>query len=175
MKNNITRKKLDNSIERQKKTQGQFGKVLDNPGLNVQQNIKAEYDMWGWIYQEIANIRIEISRMATAVRINNKSSPGYLEAYHSHIYSFLVIISPILDTKDWGKINDRWLKAKTDVDDFFKRKRAIPNTKIPFKLIQDLDALYRIALMMAQHAGLGIKVTLNHNLESAIENAIVGD
>ncbi len=39
-------------------------------------------------------------------------------------------------------------------------------------MIKDLDKLYRVALICAQKAGLGFKVSIQNDFEQAIEKAI---
>lgn len=142
--------------------------------MRVSDNMKAEYDMWSWIYQEIANIRIEVSRLGLAVRINNSVSPNYLIPYHAHIYSLLIPMSPVVADTVWMNIEKKWLSVKIEINEFQKKRRGLPNARIPFKLIKDLDDLYRTALLLAQKGGLGFKVTLDVDIDKAIESAIVG-
>jgi hypothetical protein len=130
--------------------------------------------MWYWIFQEIANIRLEVSRLGIMVRMNNKESPNYIETYHSHIYSLLLPISPVIPDRIWKKIEDYWLSVKTEIIEFHKQRINIPNKRIPFTLIRKLDNLYRAALLTAQKAGLGIKVTFEEDIDKAIERSITG-
>jgi hypothetical protein len=117
---------------------------------------------------------MEVSRLGFYVRINNNASPNFLEAYHSHIYSFLVPVSVIVTDTKWSRIENRWMKAKQDIDLFYRARRAVPNKKIPFELVRELDNLYRIALLMAQKAGLGVRTFKDEDVDVAIEKAIMG-
>lgn len=162
------------------RTGDSYNKILEqgqNSGEDINfpvQSVKSQYSMWGFVFQEIANIRMEVSRLGVAVRINNSSSPLYLETYHSHIYSFLIPISVIIQETKWKKIEALWLECKKDIEKYLTERKAIPNKKIPFTLIQKLDRLYRIALLAAQLAGLGISVETDTDIGKAIEEAITG-
>lgn len=171
----LNKKYVDKSVERYNQKMKEGGQSLTDTAFRVSDNIKTEYDMWVWIYQEIANIRMEVSRVATMVRVNNYTSPNFLVPYHSHIYSLLIPMSVVIDTNTWKKIEREWLRCKQEINNYVILKQNIPNKKIPFKLIRDLDNLYRIALLVAQKAGLGMRVTVNENVEDAIEKAITGD
>jgi len=150
-------------------------KVLDDGMFRVSDKIKTEYDMWVWIYQEIANLRLEVSRLATYVRINDKNSPSYLNVYHAHVYSLLIPVSTVIPDVSWIRIEQIWLDSKRDINNFNKERISVPNKKVPFALIRKLDKLYRVALLAAQKAGLGIRVNYDQNLDEAIENAITGN
>lgn len=161
----FTRKHYNQNSEQRDEMEAKFG-VIDN--------IRAEYDMWSWIYQEIANLRNEISRLGLLVRMNTRESPSYLEAYHAHIYSFLIPISTILHDRTWDTLNQRWLKCFNMIKQYFQMRKARPNIKIPFELICELDKLYRDALRIAQRVGLGIKVTLDGDRTESVAAAITG-
>ncbi len=158
--------------ERRIQAQSQSAELFDSPDFHVADNIKSEYDMWSWIFQEIANLRMEVSRLGTMVRINNASSPNFLEVYHSHIYSLLLPVSVVISDDLWKKIYELWLKTKNDILAYQSKRSAVQNLKIPFPLIQELDGLYRIALLAAQRAGLGFKVQMQVDTEKAIARAI---
>lgn len=168
---NTRTKKLTEHYNESQKTSKE---VLDNPMFRVSDKTRAEYDMWVWIYQEVANLRLEVSRLGSYVRINNKLSPTFLDVYHSHIYSLLIPVSTILPNRVWNLVDNSWLQTKKDIIEFNKMRKTNPNKKIPFELIRKLDALYRAALLSAQKAGLGIRVTFEENIDKAIENAITG-
>jgi hypothetical protein len=140
----------------------------------VQPNVKSQYSMWGYIFQEIANIRMEVSRLGIAVRINNYNSPQFLEMYHAHIYSFLIPISVILPLDRWKKVEELWIQSGNEIDSYFLKRQSVPNLKIPKVLIEKLDRLYRIALLVAQHANLGITIETQTDVSKAIEDAITG-
>lgn len=142
--------------------------------FNVAPNVKSQYSMWGYVFQEIANIRMEVSRLGIAVRINNYNSPQFLEMYWAHIYSFLIPVSVILTQDKWKKIEDLWLQCGRDIEEYFKKRSSIPNLKIPKLLIEKLDKLYRVSLILAQHANLGITVEVEQDISKAIEDAITG-
>jgi len=170
-----TKKQTANSIKRLNKSQKEISKLSETGQYSVSNNIQAEYDMWSWIYQEIANIRIRVNQLGMIVRLNNENSPDYLEAYHSAIYSLLLPISVVINDKVWKDINDMWLELKTEVNNYLQKRKVIHNKKIPFELILKMDKLYRIALLVAQKGGLGIKITTNLDFEKSIENMIAGD
>lgn len=163
-----TSKRYDDSQQTSKK-------VLEDSMFRVSDKIKSEYDMWYWIFQEIANLRLEVSRLGILVRINNRDSPNYIEPYHSHIYSLLLPVSVVIPDKIWKKIYAYWLSIKTDINNFHRQRASVTNKKIPFELIRKLDNLYRAALLTAQKAGLGIKVTYEEDIDAAIERSITGN
>lgn len=171
---NFYNKKVKDLKQKYADNQNAAKQVLDDGMFRVSDKIKSEYDMWVWIYQEIANLRLEVSRLGTYVRINNKISPQYLETYHSHIYSLLIPVSTIIPDNIWKLVDKKWLDVKDTINDFNRKRKNIPNKKIPFELIRDLDKLYRVALLAAQKAGLGIRVTFETDLDKAIETAITG-
>jgi hypothetical protein len=165
-------------IQKEKTT---YDRMLDQGGQSgssemfpVQPNIKSQYSMFGYIFQEIANIRMEVSRLGIAVRVNNNSSPSYLEMYHAHIYSFLIPVSVIISEDKWKKVENLWMLCGKEINEYFARRNSIPNLKIPKQLIERLDKLYRIALILAQHANLGITVETESDISKAIEDAITG-
>jgi hypothetical protein len=168
------KKHIKNQKERYNESQDKSTSVLEDGMFKVSDKIKTEYDMWVWIYQEIANLRLEVSRLATYVRINNQQSPTYLETYHAHIYSLLIPVSTVIPDKIWRNVDNKWLTLKQEIIEFYKQRASTPNKKIPFKLIRDLDTLYRIALLAAQKAGLGIRITFDQDIDKSIENAITG-
>jgi len=167
-------KKVKNQTERYKESQNTATEVLSDGTFKVSDKVKSEYDMWVWIFQEIANLRLEVSRLGSYVRINNKNSPNYLDVYHSHIYSLLIPLSTIVPDKVWKKIDDLWIKTKKDINLYKQQRTSNPTKKIPFELIRDLDLLYRVALLAAQKAGLGIRVSHEQDIDKAIENSITG-
>jgi len=146
--------------------------VLNSPGFRVSDNIRSEYDMWVWVFQEIANLRMEVSRLGVYVRINNSNSPSYLKPYHAHILSFLLPVSVVIDWTTWSKVESLYNKLQKNIDDYFTIRKNIPNKKIPDKLIKELDALYRVGLLATQKAGLGFKVNSKLDFEKAIEKAV---
>ena len=168
------KKSLKKASDNYNQGQSDSRKSTENNLFSVSDKIKSEYDMWSWIFQEIANLRLEVSRLATFVRINNKDSPKYLEAYHAHVYSLLIPLSTIIPDKIWKLITDKWVSLKKDIINFNKTRIGSPNRKIPFELIRNLDKLYRIALLAAQKAGLGIRITFDVDLDRAIEDTITG-
>ena len=170
-----TKKQTDNSVNRYDKSQKQTSQLSETGKFSVSNNIQAEYDMWSWIYQEIANIRIRVNQLGMIVRLNNSNSPDYLEAYHADIYSLLLPISVIINDSTWKEIETMWLELKVDINEYLKQRGVIRNKKIPFELIRKLDKLYRIAILVAQKGGLGIKITTNLDFEKSIENMIAGD
>jgi len=170
-----SKKQVDNSIKRFNKNQNENVNLLESGEFSVGNNLKAEYDMWSWIYQEIANLRIRVTHLGMMVRLNNPNSPSFLEAYHSDIYSLLVPISVVIPDATWTKIEKMWLDIKLEINEYLKQRSVIHNKKIPFDLIRKLDKLYRISLLIAQKAGLGFKITTETDLQNSIEKAIVGE
>lgn len=148
--------------------------INDDPSFKINSNIKAEYDMWGWIYQEISNYTAEISKLSVLVRINNSNSPSNLVAYHAHIYTLLIRIRQIIHPTTWTNIDNLWLSAKLDIDNYLKKLRVTPNLRIPFELIRQLDDIYGRALIITQKVGLGIRYNVVQSSEDATERAIVG-
>jgi len=168
------RKQAQKRTERYNESQNTSKEVINSPLFKVSDKTHSEFDMWTWIFQEIANLRLEVSRLGSYVRINNKLSPTFLEVYHSHIYSLLIPVSTIVPDGIWKKIDDKWLETKQDIISFNKIRKSNPNKKIPFELIRKLDTLYRVALLAAQKAGLGIRVNYKENLDDSIDLAITG-
>jgi len=162
-----TQNKINNS-------QANAAGAMDTPELKVGRDIKSEYDMWSWIFQEISNLRVEVSRLGTLVRVNNSSSPEYLPIYHAHIYSLLIPMSVIVSDDLWKKIYKLWLDTEQDIQSYNTQRRNVPNKKIPFELIKKLDNLYRAALIVGQRAGIGFKTTLKQDFEASVEKAITG-
>lgn len=163
------------TTKRYENSQKQSTEVLDDALFKVGSNIKSEYDMYYWIMQEIANLRLEVSRLGILVRLNNRDSPHYLQTYHAHIYSLLLPVSVVIPDFLWKKIDDIWLNSKKDINEFMRQRTAVANKKIPFELIRKLDSLYRAALLAAQKSGLGIRVTFEEDIDKAIERSIVGN
>lgn len=170
----ITKEYVNKSVDRYNQNTKQR-LPLEDTTFRVDNNVKTEFDMWVWIYQEIANIRMEVSRLGTYVRINNNVSPNFLVPYHSHIYSLLLPMSVVIPNAIWFRIEKEWLICKKDINDYLTIKASVPNKKIPFKLIRQLDKLYRIALLVAQKSGLGMRTSSMMDTNEAIENAIAGD
>jgi len=167
-------KKIKNQTDRYRESQNTSANILEDGTFRVSDKVKSEYDMWVWIFQEIANLRLEVSRLGSYVRINNKNSPNYLELYHSHIYSLLIPLSTVVADKVWKKIDGLWMKTKKDINQYKIQRASNKSKKIPFELIRDLDLLYRVALLAAQKAGLGIRVTHDQDIDKAIEQSITG-
>ena len=168
------RKKVDKVTERYDDSQSTSRKVLNDPMFKVGDKVKSEFDMWAWIFTEISNIRLEVSRLGSYVRINTKTSPQFLDVYHSQIMALLLPISVVIPDNIWKKIDNKWLEAKTDIINFNKQRKVNPNKKIPFELIRKLDTLYRVALLAAQKAGLGIRTHYTEDIDKAIETSITG-
>ena len=171
------RKKSESSQQRYNKTMDNFKKVGTNINATLRDsNIKAEYDTWSWYYSELSNIRTECSKLGLLVRINNKSSPGYLNVYHAHIYSFLQMVITVLPENVSDKIKELWLQTKDDINEFFSNKELSGlDLKIPQELITTLDFLYDIALKIAQEAGLGFKITLSERTIDSLSKRILGE
>jgi len=170
-----TKKQIDSSVKRYNQNINEFNRLSETGQFSVSKNVQAEYDMWSWIYQEIANIRIRVNQLGMVVRLNNENSPNYLEAYHADIYSLLLPISVVVADGTWYSVEKMWLEVKQEINEYLIKRKVISNKKIPFGLIRKLDRLYRIALLVAQKGGLGIKITINQNFEDSIEKMIAGD
>jgi len=166
---------VEHSVKRYNTNQKENTNLLESGEFRVGNNLRAEYDMWSWIYQEIANLRIRVTHLGMMVRLNNSNSPTFLEAYHADIYSLLVPISVVIPDATWTKIEKQWLELKIEINEYLTQRSVISNKKIPFKLIRNLDKLYRIALLIAQKAGLGFKITTDTDLQDSIEKAIIGE
>lgn len=167
-------KKISKSAESYNRMKQNAEDISSESILNVSKNLKAEYDMFGYIYSHIATIRARTSDLGSLVRINNSNSPNFLDMYHTQIYAFLEQVSVILPNNLVQKITENWLSIHSDIQEFHSKRRVVPNMKIPFQLIQRLDNLHRIALLAAQKAGLGIKITFDTDINAAIESAILG-
>ncbi len=170
-----TKKQIGHSVQRYNQNQKENASLLESGEFSVGKNLKAEYDMWSWIYQEIANIRIRVTQLGMMVRLNNENSPSFLELYHADIYSLLVPISVVIPDQTWIKIDKQWLEIKKEINTYLQQRNVIHNKKIPFVLIRKLDKLHRVSLLIAQKAGLGFKITTETNLQDSIEKAIVGE
>ncbi len=105
-------KKVKNQAERYKESIDTADNILTDGTFRVTDKVKSEYDMWVWIFQEIANLRLEVSRLGSYVRINNKMSPSYLDAYHAHIYSLLIPLSTVIPDRVWRKVEKFWIEQK---------------------------------------------------------------
>jgi len=151
------------------------GGDFDSFFSGITNNVKSEYDMWAWIFQEIATLRIEVSRLGSLVRLNNPQSPSYIEAYHAQLYALLIPIRPVIPSHVWNKIEKLWLDTKNEIDNYFKKRHIAPNKKIPFELIKQLDKLYLIAVIVIQKGGLGFRTTKSEDMDAALEAAIAGD
>lgn len=150
-------------------------KVLgEDPIFKVGENVKSTYDAWGWVFQEIYNLRLEVSRLAVLVRINNENSPKLLTPYHAHLYSLLLPCSVIIPDATWDKIDKLWLKTGEEIEEYNAIRRTFKNKKIPQQLIRRLDIIHRVSLLAAQWAGLGIRTEYTTDMNTAIENTIVG-
>lgn len=167
--------KIKESQKRYQKNLDESKGLGDDNSFRVNQNVKAQYDKWAWIYSELSNLRVEISRLGYAVRVNNSSSPSYLKAYHSHLYSFLIPLSVAIKDTIWEKIDGNWLDINDDINVYMNQLKSIPNKKIPAELIRKLDKLYRTALLIEQRVGLGFRTERDSgDMDSAIEAAITG-
>ena len=171
-----TLKRMDNAKHdaNEYKKENSFESLSQHPAFKSLTGQKAEYSMWGWSYNELSNLKIEISRIGLLVRLNNSASPEYLNVYHAHIYSLLLPLSTIIEDRIWTKINNMWHGLEINISSFDKRRRVVKSLKIPRDLIENLDTLYRISLLMMQKAGLGITMTTDIDISSAIEDSIVG-
>ena len=152
-----------------------FDSMMNDPRFRNVSNKTAEYTPWGWKYNELSNLQVEVSRIALLVRMNNKSSPEYLKVYHSHLYSLLLPLSVIIADLQWKKIDKLWHDVKEDLRKFEIRRKTVRNCRIDDKIIERLDTLYRITLLMLQQANLGIPISSEIDLNNAIENSIIGE
>ena len=144
-------------------------------GLNENQ-IKAEYDTWSWYYSELSNVRTECRKLGLLVRINNKQSPGYVKAYHAHIYSYLQMILTVLPEELADEIREQYHKESEKINDYFWNRNATGmDYKIPQKIIEQLDFLHDLAAEISQKVGLGFKVTIDRNTKEALQKRIIGE
>jgi hypothetical protein len=157
-----------------KKSVDDFSEVLNDGGIHVGDDLKSVYNAGQFIFSEISNLRLEVSRLGVMVRLNNSNSPGALRAYHSHIYSLLIPCSVIVADILWTKIDKLWLTTRNEIEEYENQTKVIQNKKIPNSLITKLDKLYRIALLLGQKSGLGIQTERVLDLDKAIESAIIG-
>ena len=142
--------------------------------FKVGNDVKSTYDMFGLIFSEIAVLRLEVNRLGTLCRINNSSSPNYLEGYHSHIYSLLLPCSTITSDFIWKKVDNFWIATGQEINNYLNARRNTPNLRIPTELLRKLDKLFRTALLMQQNAGLGIRTEKITDTTASIEAAIMG-
>lgn len=152
-----------------------FDNVLNEQRFKSAGNQTAEYSMWGWVYNELSNLKIEVSRLALLVRLNNPDSPQLLDVYHAHLYSLMIPTSVVLDEEIWKKIDLLWHEVQMEIQQYNLKRIGIKTLKIPQPLIEKLDKLYRITLLMMQQAGIGIPTTRALDLTRSIEDAIVGE
>jgi hypothetical protein len=109
------------------------------------------------------------------VRLNNSSSPEYLDIYHTLIYSFLEQVSVVIPEYLWKKIFKLWCNTKSDIIIYQKKRKVVPGLKIPIELINKLDRLHRISLLAAQKGNLGISIVADVDVNKAIEDSVVGN
>jgi len=145
--------------------------------FKVKENQRAEFDSWGYIYSEINIVRQEIMRLGLYVRNNDVNSPQSLNLYHCHLYTLLLELTPMVRDELWLEIDNYWLKIGRKIQEYFQQRLTIPNKKIPFEIIRALDALFRVALLMQQKQGMGVRLQRGQSdeLDSAIERAITGE
>lgn len=146
--------------------------VKEDGFMKLDTNLTSQYDMWSWIFTEVATIRMEISRLASLVRVNDRNSPNFLEPYLIQMKAMLHSIGIIPD-KHWKIMLTRYKVLREEILKFNMQRANVSNKKIPLKLIDDLDEYYRVVLIIAQIRGLGIKIADNLELEKAIETAFV--
>jgi len=165
-------KKVKESIDNYKKMTSENS---PEDFLKVKDNVKSEYSMFGLIFNQIAILRTRTSDAGVMVRLNNQSSPEYLDIYHTLIYSFLEQVSVIIPDYLWKKIFKMWVETKNEIIKYQKRRNAIHNLKIPQDIINRLDRLHRVSLLAAQRANLGINLVNDVDINRAIEDAVVGN
>jgi hypothetical protein len=151
-----------------------FSEVLNDGGLHIGDDLKSVFNAGQFIFSEISNLRLEVSRLGVLVRLNNEHSPSALRAYHAHIYSLLIPCSVIVADSLWNKIDQLWLDTRIEIEAFENKRKVIFNKKIPNDLIIKLDKLYRISLLLGQKSGLGLVTERILDLDKSIENAIIG-
>jgi len=148
------------------------GRAGEDGFMKLDTSMTSQYDLWSWIFSEIATIRMEISRLGSLVRINDKNSPQYLEAYLIQQKAMLHSIGIIPD-KHWKIMIKRYGELRSEIIKYNNQRAVVHNKKIPVELIDSLDEYYRIVLIIAQIRGLGIKIADNLELEKAIETAFI--
>lgn len=168
--------KFKDTKKRYEKKVDESNNIGFDESFKVKENQRAEYDSWGYIYSEINIVRQEIMRLGLYVRNNDINSPQYLSMYHNHLYDFLLELTPMVRDGLWLQIDTYWLEVGNKIHQYFKQRNIIPNKKIPFEIIRALDALFRVALLMQQKQGMGVRLQRGESdeLDSAIERAITG-
>lgn len=172
----VNRKQYEESRQRYNDSMKSYGGVEGiKSGLN-NNNIKAEYDTWSWYYSELSNVRTECRKLGLLVRINNSESPGYVKAYHAHIYSYLQMILTVLPDELSDDIREQYHKESKKIKDYFWNRNATGmDYKVPQNIIEQLDFLHDLAAEIAQKVGLGFKVTIDRNTKEALQKRIIGE
>jgi len=168
--------KYKNAVKKYGEKVNESSNIGFDESFKVRENQRAEFDSWGYIYSEINIVRQEIMRLGLYVRNNNVHSPQYLTMYHNHLYTFLLELTPMVRNELWNQIDKKWMQIGGSIKHYFKQREIIPNKKIPLEIIRELDSLFRVALLMQQKQGMGVRLQRNDSdeLDSAIERAITG-
>lgn len=169
------RRKVEMSEKRANKSYNQQASISNNESFATGENLRASYDCWSWYYQELSAIRIRMERYGFAVRINDSGSPDFLLPYLAETESFLIKVGIVVNEGSWRSIDKLYLEIYNNINEFFRIRRAVTNKKIPFELIRKLDKLQRVALLIAQKKGLGIRIEEDKETDNAIEQAITGN
>ena len=141
-----------------------------NTPFKIEQNLSASYDMWSWVYPEIATIRMEISRLGSLVRKNDINSPSYLESWLVQMKAMVQSIG-IVNDNSWKTMMEEYKRLRGEIEKYNLQRRAVSNKKIPVELIDAMDEYYRMCIKLAQLHGLGIKIAENVDTDRALEDA----
>jgi len=172
----ISKLNTEESNKRYEKAKDSFQTFSDEitTGLAKSQ-IHAEYDSWAWYYAEMSAIRNECSRIGLIVRMEDDNSYAYIKIYHSHIMTFLNLISPVVPIKEWTKIDNRWNEVYNRITKALLQKETIGFAKDFHEIVNEMDNLFRLGLRVAQLVGLGFKTSLSDTDGSHITKTFLGE
>lgn len=164
-------KQIKQSKERNDKYQEDFG---DSVSTFVPSEISSEYSIFGLLFQEISQIRIEIDRLGLAVRMNTPDSPNYLKPYLAHMKTLMLIVNPVIPSTTYENLEKLYQYLDKQIEVYNNLRKGIPNKKISNDLINKLDFLCRVLYLYLNRANLGIKTSQNIDLDTQIEKSIIG-
>lgn len=173
---NLMYSKIKDYKKKYEKNIDESNKIGLDESLRVKGNQKAEYDSWGFIYNEISIIRQEVQRLSYYVRTNNVTSPQFLYEYHAHLFDYFLALTRVMKDEWWIEIDKRWNALHEEIKIYFKQRKVFNTKMIPFELIRNLDKLFRLALLIEQKQGMGIRLQRgdSEEIDAAIERAITG-
>lgn len=166
---------LNNKINQSKKKNEKYQDTFDLGVNTFVGNVQSEYSIFGLLFQEIAQIRIEIDRLGLMVRLNTSDSPNYLKPYLAHIKTLLLIVNPVIPFTTYEKIEKFYNKIDEEITKYNNLRKSVPNKMIDNQLIKKLDLLCRVVYLYMNNANLGIKTVQSSDLDTQIEKSIVGD